>query len=283
MVASVAKVRLLVVVMRSVKQTYRSDQEPAVRMTDSGGRGSAADGDLHSPVGDQHGQGREVRDHEVGVELVGLVRCGQGHGGHARGAAGLESGRGVLEDDAVGRVDAESAGGEEVGLGVGLAAGDVVGGDEGLGQDADGVEAGLGEAPRGRGDDGPALAGQRVEEVLRAGEQTDSPLGTSSTSSSSIRATASGTTSAGSRSAAISTAGRPCSSTLRNCSAVMPYSPAQRVQQRSTESREETRVPSLSNRRARAWIFMIPTLRCATGATASGRLARNRLAACLMP
>ncbi|GAA2516653.1 hypothetical protein GCM10010276_77160 [Streptomyces longisporus] len=44
MVASVARVRQLVVVMRSVKQTYRSDQEPAVHMADSRGQASAADG-----------------------------------------------------------------------------------------------------------------------------------------------------------------------------------------------------------------------------------------------
>jgi hypothetical protein len=71
-----------------------------------------------------------------------------------------------------------------------------------------------------------------------------------------MRATASGTRCAGSRSAAISAAGRPCSAIRANASAVMPYSPAHRVQQRFTDSREKTSVPSLSNSRASACSFM---------------------------
>ncbi|TQJ86826.1 hypothetical protein FBY22_5657 [Streptomyces sp. SLBN-31] len=236
MVASVARVRQLVVVMWSVNQTYRDDQEPPSHIVDGGGQVSGADGDLHSPAGDQCGQGRQVLDHEVGVELVGPVGCGQRHGGHSGGAAGREPRRGVLEDDAAGRVDAQLPGGEEVGLGVGLAAGDVVGGDQRLGQDADGVEAGLGQAPGGGGDDGPADGGPPARAKPSVGEGSEArksavpgsswtpPWGTSSTSSSSIRATASGTNSAGSRSAAISTAVRPCSSTRPNSSAVRPYS-----------------------------------------------------------
>ncbi len=102
--------------------------------------------------------------------------CGQRHGGHPGGATGRETGGGVLEDDAVGRVDAEFAGGEEIGLGVGLAAGDVVGGDHRLGEDPDGVEPGLGQTPGGGGDDGPAVGGQRAEEGLRAGQQTDAAV-----------------------------------------------------------------------------------------------------------
>lgn len=137
--------------MRTVL-TSRRCPDAGQRWTRAGIRGlpSVAQGDLQTLLGDQCGQGREVLDDQIGVEFVGLVGCGQRHGGHAGGAAGREARGGVLEDHAAGGVDAEGAGGEQVGLGVGLAAGDVVGGDERLGQDADGVEAGLGEPPGAR-------------------------------------------------------------------------------------------------------------------------------------
>lgn len=73
MVASVAGMRSLVVVMRSVKQTFGPQlSRPSGWWTavDSGTRTSGAYGDLHCPVRDQCGQGREVLDHQVPDRLV---------------------------------------------------------------------------------------------------------------------------------------------------------------------------------------------------------------------
>jgi len=49
MVASVARVRLLVVVMRSVKQTYGADREPFVHMVDRRGHFAGEPG-LRGPI-----------------------------------------------------------------------------------------------------------------------------------------------------------------------------------------------------------------------------------------
>ncbi|RPF32071.1 hypothetical protein EDD92_1949 [Streptomyces sp. TLI_185] len=95
MVASVARVRQLVVVMRSVKQTYRDAQEPPVHMADGGGQASATDRDLRSSTGDQCGQGREALDHEAGggscasclvanATMIARRRSGPGRAGRGR-------------------------------------------------------------------------------------------------------------------------------------------------------------------------------------------------------
>jgi hypothetical protein len=150
--------RLLVLVMRSVNQTYAPDRSPlsaSWTAVDSTARASAADGDRHCRVGDQCGQGRRVRDDQVGVPFLRSVGCGQRHGRHAGLAARPRSGGGVLDDHAAGRVDARPAGGEQTGLGVGCAAadaaGDVVRADQDPGRDAHRVAAVYG----GVGDDGP--------------------------------------------------------------------------------------------------------------------------------
>ncbi len=102
----------------------------------------------------------------------------------------------------------------------------------------------------------------------RAPGTGSTPSATASTSRSSIRATAAGTPAAGMRSATISADGLPCIGTRAKSAAVSPASSAQRVQHRSAESTEETRVPSLSNSRASASIFMVPD--CTTGGRRSG-------------
>ena len=60
---------------------------------------------------------------------------------------GADAGRGVLEDQTGAGIEAESGGSGEIRLGIGLATGDVAGGDHG-GRDgeSDSVEAGGGEA-----------------------------------------------------------------------------------------------------------------------------------------
>lgn len=76
---------------------------------------------------------------------------GDPDGGHAGGGGGLDADVGVLEDQAVFRVDAETLGGQEEGVGGGLGVGVVAGADQGVEEveDAEGFQ---------RADDGLAGA-----------------------------------------------------------------------------------------------------------------------------
>ena len=120
MVASVARVRLLVVVMGQVKQTCSSglpvcpySGQPWTVVPN----GSVRGGDFHSRGCDLHRYGGEISNDRVGDQLGTIVRCGQGHGRHPGRPSGPQPGGGVLEDHAAGRVDAEATGREEVRLG----------------------------------------------------------------------------------------------------------------------------------------------------------------------
>ena len=64
------------------------------------------------------------------MQLVGSERGGDSNGAATGGFAGLHPLQRILEDDAVFRVDAQTRCGEEVTFGVGLAACDVIGGDD---------------------------------------------------------------------------------------------------------------------------------------------------------
>jgi len=72
-----------------------------------------------------------------------LPGLGDADGGHAGGGGGLDAYVGVLEDEAAGWVDAQTAGGEEEGFGAGLAVGVVASADEGVKEveDVEGFEA----------------------------------------------------------------------------------------------------------------------------------------------
>ncbi|CAM5498866.1 hypothetical protein SFUMM280S_00588 [Streptomyces fumanus] len=110
---------------------------------------------------------------------------------------------------------------------------------EGLRQDADGGQPGLGQPPGGGGDHGPALGRERAEQVSGARQQVHAPVGHVLDLQVLDPRDGLRHDSAVSRSAAISAAGRPCSSTRPNSSAVIPYSSAHRAQQRRTDSRED--------------------------------------------
>src|SRR5690606_26290253 len=151
-----------------------------------------------------------------------------------------------------------------------LAPGHVTGGDERLGRDADGVRAGLGQPPGGGGAHGAALGGQGGEQLTGAGQQPHSPVRDVLhlevlDARDGLRDDVGGQQVGG-----YLGGGPPCSSTAPNRSAVIPYSAAHRVQQRRTDSRVDTRVPSLSNRRACAWMVMPSTLRVRGAATSNG-------------
>src|SRR6266849_3227377 len=119
-------------------------------------------------------EGGEVVDDPVGA---GLPQLGIGSGGAqgedagACGLAGANAGGGVFDDDAVGGSEAENLGGFEVGLGIGLAALDVVGGDEISGErEAGGADADFGQ-PAGAGSgDGPAILRESLQDFESAGE-----------------------------------------------------------------------------------------------------------------
>ncbi len=88
-------------------------------------------------------------------------------GGDARAYAG----GGVFDDDAVGAGEAEELGSALVGLRVGFAVDDHLGGDEAFGDGKLGVaEAALDEAAGAGGDDGPAVRGKAAEEGADAGQ-----------------------------------------------------------------------------------------------------------------
>lgn len=89
---------------------------------------------------------------------------------HARGdAVG-----GVLDDDAVGRVDAERAGGRDEPLGVGLAARDVFGGDGApRHRQARGIHPRVREVAAGRGDERVRQPAQVGEQPRGAGDRDD--------------------------------------------------------------------------------------------------------------
>ena len=98
---------------------------------------------------------------------------GDEDGVEAGGVGGLDAGDGVFEGEAELGRDAEALGGEQVGLGVGLAAGDLVAGDEDVEQLEQAVvgELGLGERAAGGGGDGlgDAELAEELEALLGAG------------------------------------------------------------------------------------------------------------------
>lgn len=109
------------------------------------------------------------------LELGGRMRGGNGEDLAAGGFGGADAGGGVFEDEALGGRDAELLGAEAVGFGIGLAAGDVVCGDEVMGQgDAEETEAVAEDAFRGGGDDRPAIGRKRGEEWGYAGVEQGS-------------------------------------------------------------------------------------------------------------
>ena len=74
-----------------------------------------------------------VVDDPVGAlgEEVGIMRGGaNGKDAASSGFAGADAGRGVFDDDAVSRGNAESGGSGEIGFGIRLTTLDVTGGDE---------------------------------------------------------------------------------------------------------------------------------------------------------
>jgi hypothetical protein len=72
---------------------------------------------------------RHIRDDQARTRFEQVRRAGRGGDGNHRHASldpGFDSRRGVFQDDAMGRRDAEQARGRQVGLRVGFAVGDVV-------------------------------------------------------------------------------------------------------------------------------------------------------------
>ena len=87
---------------------------------------------------------------------------------------GLASGGRILEDETIGRREAEAARAEEKTVGRGLADPDLVAGDDRRrNRQARGAEPRPGERRRRRGDDGPAAFGDRGEEGGRARDRPD--------------------------------------------------------------------------------------------------------------
>jgi len=84
------------------------------------------------------------------------VRLGDPDGGHAGGGGSLDADVGVLEDEAIFRVDAEALGGEEEGVGCWLGVGVVAGADQGVEEveDAEGFERADDGLAGAAGDDG---------------------------------------------------------------------------------------------------------------------------------
>ena len=114
-----------------------------------------------------------------------VVRRRDGPHGHAGRAAGGDARRRVLEHDAVGGVDAEALGREQVGVGRRLPAGHHVGGDEDVRAGQPGArEAGAGERQLAGGDDRdgrrararpPPRAGARLPRVGDLGVGDEAP------------------------------------------------------------------------------------------------------------
>jgi len=131
------------------------------------GRGRGGEADLGTVV-----------DKPVGAlcEEFGVVSGGaDGQDAAASGFAGAHAGRGVFDDDAVGRGKAESGGSGEVGLGIRLAKLDVAGGDEMACEfeETGGAEAHFSEGARGGSDDSELAGRDGGEEFTCAGEGDD--------------------------------------------------------------------------------------------------------------
>ena len=90
----------------------------------------------------------------------------------ASGFAGADAGRGVFDDDALARREAEGGGTFEIGLGIGLAMLDVAGRDHVANErkDARGTKTDFGEFADGGGDDREAVRRDLGEQLGRAGE-----------------------------------------------------------------------------------------------------------------
>jgi hypothetical protein len=126
------------------------------------GRGGEADGGaiVDDPVG------------ATGKEF-GIVGGGaDGEGAAAGGFARAHAGRGVLDDDAVGRGKAESGGALEIGLGIGLAVLDVTGRDHVANEmeNTSGTETDFGEFANGGGDNREAVRRELGEQLGSTGE-----------------------------------------------------------------------------------------------------------------
>jgi len=105
---------------------------------------------------------------ELGVDVGGA----QGEHRCAGGAAGANACGSVLYHHTLGGRKTQGCGAFEVRFGIGLAVGNVVGGDQMLRErEISGADADFGEGARAGGDDGPALRRQGGEKLRRAGER----------------------------------------------------------------------------------------------------------------
>ena len=98
---------------------------------------------------------------------AGFPHCGF-EGDHFRpgGLAGAHSGGDVFDHDAFRSGESEDGGAFQIGLGMGLAVGDVVGGDQLFRQgQAGGADADLGKGTRAGGNDGPAIVGKAGQQL----------------------------------------------------------------------------------------------------------------------
>ncbi len=106
---------------------------------------------------------------EASAELRGCVSADHRDDRHPRGEPGLDPRRGVLDHEAALRRDPEPLRPEQVAVGVGLADGDVIGGDQRRGRvDGQRLHPRDGRALEGRGDDGAALGRDAPVELERA-------------------------------------------------------------------------------------------------------------------
>src|SRR4029077_17774833 len=95
----------------------------------------------------------------------------QGEDGGASRFSGADAGRSVFHDNAIGGGDTEGGGALQIGLRIGLTAGDVVGGDQvfGLGE-ATCADADVGERTGTGGDDSPVVDWEGPQQVDGAGQ-----------------------------------------------------------------------------------------------------------------
>ena len=128
-------------------------------------------------VGRAYAKGGQVVGNPSGAGLSEFGVGGGGAEGEDPGTGSLtcaDAGRGVFYHDAVGGTETENLGGFEVGLGVGLAALNVVGGDHVLWhRQAGGADADLGQAAGAGGRDGPAVRRESLQDFERSGEGDD--------------------------------------------------------------------------------------------------------------
>jgi hypothetical protein len=95
----------------------------------------------------------------------------QGQDSDAGGLARADAGGSVFDDDAVIGGKAQKLRGFEIGLGVGLAAEDVIGADQVLWEwEAGSADADFSQTAGARGGDGPAILRKNLKELERAGE-----------------------------------------------------------------------------------------------------------------